>query len=41
MKEQFIEWSIPDPKNMPFEEVRKIRNLIEEKTKNLLSVLCV
>jgi protein-tyrosine-phosphatase len=35
----FIDWQIPDPKNMTEEEFRKVRNLIEEKVKNLLLTL--
>ncbi|MFI5152757.1 MAG: arsenate reductase ArsC [Chitinophagales bacterium] len=35
----FIDWQIPDPKNMDEEEFRKVRNLIEEKVKNLLLTL--
>lgn len=31
------DWGIPDPKNYSFEQFREIRNLIENKVKNLLS----
>jgi protein-tyrosine-phosphatase len=31
------EWGIPDPKTMPPEEFRKVRDLIEEKVKALLA----
>jgi len=30
------DWQIPDPKEMPPEEFRRVRNLIEEKVKTLL-----
>jgi aquaporin Z len=33
------EWGIPDPKDMPPEEYRKVRNLIEQKVKGLLAGL--
>lgn len=33
------EWQIPDPKELPDDEFRKIRDLIEEKVKALLSTL--
>ena len=33
------DWDIPDPKDMPENQFREIRNLIEEKVKNLLSRL--
>ena len=33
---QFIEWEIPDPKEMNEEEFRKVRDLIKEKVKALL-----
>jgi arsenate reductase (thioredoxin) len=36
---QFIDWQIPDPKNMNEEEFRKIRDLIKEKVKELLESL--
>lgn len=32
-----IEWSIPDPKNLPVEEVRKIRDIINIKIKKLIN----
>jgi protein-tyrosine-phosphatase len=31
------DWNIPDPKNMPMDEFRKIRELIEEKVKLILA----
>jgi protein-tyrosine-phosphatase len=34
-----IDWQIPDPKELPPEEFRKIRDLIEAKVKELLSEL--
>lgn len=30
------DWAIPDPKNLPLEEFRQVRDLIEEKVKILL-----
>jgi len=33
------DWNIPDPKGMPPEEFRKVRGMIEEKVKALLSRL--
>jgi protein-tyrosine-phosphatase len=33
------EWGIPDPKEMPAEEYRRVRDLIEEKVKALLASL--
>jgi protein-tyrosine-phosphatase len=35
----FIDWEIPDPKNMEPDEFNKIRDLIEEKVKILLEEL--
>jgi arsenate reductase len=35
----FLDWEIPDPREMNEEDFRKIRNLVGEKVKNLLSVL--
>ena len=37
--ERHEEWGIPDPKNMPAEEYRKVRDLIEAKVKELLASL--
>jgi arsenate reductase (thioredoxin) len=34
-----VEWQIPDPKALPPEQFREIRNLIESKVKELLSAL--
>lgn len=31
-----IDWNIPDPKNLDKDEFRKVRNLIEDKVKELL-----
>src|SRR6516225_2808127 len=36
---QFIDWNIPDPKNVKEEEFREVRNLIEKKVKDLLLTL--
>jgi arsenate reductase len=33
------EWNIPDPKEMPDEEFRQVRDLIEQKVKHLLASL--
>jgi protein-tyrosine-phosphatase len=33
------EWQIPDPKHLPAEEFRQIRDLIESKVKDLLATL--
>jgi arsenate reductase len=33
------EWNIPDPKNLPPDEFRTVRNLIEQKVKALLQLL--
>jgi arsenate reductase len=33
---EFIDWQIPDPKHMEEEDFRKVRDLIEEKVKELL-----
>ncbi len=35
----FLDWQIPDPREMNEEDFRKVRNLVEEKVKNLLSAL--
>ena len=34
---QFIDWEIPDPKEMNDAEFRKVRNLIEEKVNELIA----
>lgn len=34
-----VDWQIPDPKNMPPEEFRAVRNLIEGRVKELLGTL--
>lgn len=36
---KFIDWEIPDPKNMQKEEFNKVRDLIAEKVKHLLGEL--
>jgi protein-tyrosine-phosphatase len=33
------DWNIPDPKHLPPEEFRKVRDLIEQKVKELLSLV--
>ncbi len=33
------EWQIPDPKDLPAEEYRRIRDLIEQKVKELLATV--
>ena len=35
----FLDWEIPDPRDMNENDFRKVRTIIEEKVKNLLSVL--
>ena len=34
-----VDWQIPDPKNLPPERFREIRNLIEQRVKELLATL--
>jgi protein-tyrosine-phosphatase len=34
---KFIDWEIPDPKNMQSAEFNKVRDLIADKVKDLLS----
>ena len=34
-----LDWQIPDPKEMPPEQFREVRNLIEAKVKELLQIL--
>ena len=36
---QFIDWQIPDPKNMEPEQFNKVRDLLESKVKELLGTL--
>jgi protein-tyrosine-phosphatase len=36
---KFIDWQIPDPRDMNPEEFRKVRNLIAEKVKDLIDDL--
>ena len=36
---QFIDWEIPDPKEMNESDFRKIRNLIADKVKELLATI--
>ena len=33
------EWQIPDPKEMPPEEYREVRNMIEQQVRKLLATL--
>ena len=33
------DWQIPDPKDLPLDEFRETRNLIEQKVKDVLSML--
>jgi protein-tyrosine-phosphatase len=33
---RFIDWQIPDPRNMEEDDFRKVRDLIEEKVKDLI-----
>jgi len=37
--QKFIDWQIPDPKEMNEEDFRNVRNLIEQKVKELLQQL--
>jgi protein-tyrosine-phosphatase len=39
LAKQRVEWQIPDPKQMPPERFREVRNLIERKVKELLAAL--
>jgi arsenate reductase (thioredoxin) len=36
---KFIDWQIPDPKDMNEEDFRKVRDLVKEKVKDLLASL--
>src|SRR5262245_52520289 len=36
---QRLDWSIPDPKHLPAEEFRQVRDLIEQKVRDLLARL--
>ena len=36
---KFVDWQIPDPKNMEHQEFNKVRDQIEQKVKTLLSTL--
>ena len=36
---QFIDWQIPDPRNMNEDDFRKVRDLIEQKVKELIAQL--
>lgn len=38
---KFVDWQIPDPKNMQEEDFAKVRDLIEDKVKELLENLGV
>jgi protein-tyrosine-phosphatase len=35
-----LDWQIPDPREMPPEQFRAVRDLIEAKVKDLLAALC-
>lgn len=35
----FVDWQIPDPREMNEEEFRKVRSLVEEKVKKLISTM--
>jgi len=37
---QFINWEIPDPKNMELPDFLLVRDLIKEKVKQLIETLC-
>jgi protein-tyrosine-phosphatase len=39
LAKQRVDWQIPDPKDMPPEEFRAVRNLIEAKVKELIASL--
>ena len=41
MSDRVEEWNIPDPRNLPLDQFREIRNLIESKVKELLALLAV
>ena len=36
---KFVDWEIPDPRNMNEEEFRKVRDLVHEKVRELLQTL--
>lgn len=36
---QFVDWQIPDPRNMNEDDFRQVRNLVEQKVKDLLAAL--
>ena len=36
---QFVDWQIPDPRNMNEDDFRKVRDLIEQKVKDLIKQL--
>ena len=38
---QRVDWTIPDPKDLPIDEFRDVRNLIREKVKAMLSNLSI
>ncbi len=38
MSKKLVEWNIEDPKGKPLEEVRRIRNQVEERVKELLNI---
>lgn len=33
------DWNIPDPKNLPINEFREVRNMIDDKVKKLMQVI--
>jgi protein-tyrosine-phosphatase len=37
--ERWIDWQIPDPRDMPPDEFRQVRNLIGAKVRELLATL--
>ena len=37
--ERRVDWQIPDPKEMPPEQFREVRDLIERKVKDLIASL--
>lgn len=39
LAEKRIDWQIPDPREMPPEEFRQVRDLIESKVKDLLATI--
>jgi len=39
MSARVEEWNIPDPRNLPLNQFREVRNLIESRVKELLALL--